>query len=100
MVRVSSAILLVSALGGCAANPDQSKTDKLRSALAELEKQCDVAQGTLAVGADGFVNFRPSPGEKYEKIDCVARGLKNPEFADHVKMGFVGNEMHPREEQK
>jgi hypothetical protein len=91
MSRAASAILLVSALGGCMANPDHGKADKLRLALAELEKQCDVAPGTLALGANDGVTIQPSPNEKYDKIDCIARGLLKPEFADHVKIGFVGN---------
>ena len=92
--------LFISLLTGCSSVPAEGETAKVESALAELGKQCGVASDVLKLGSDGLVSFRPSPSEKYERVDCVARGLKKPEFANHVKIGFVSGEAPAQEEQK
>lgn len=84
----------------CSPSQDAGRNETLSSALARVEKQCGMKPGTLTLGADNYVKLQPAVDEKYERIDCVLRELKKPEFADHIKLGFVGNEMHPREEQK
>ncbi len=72
----------------------------MASALARVEKQCGVAPGMLTLVADGSVRVQPSPYEKYERVDCVFSELRKPEFADHIKLGFVGNGALATEEQK
>jgi len=100
MVRAVWAIILVSGLGGCTVDPGDSKTDKVRLALTALEKECGVGPGTVSLGPDDSVTFQPAVDEKYERLDCVARGLTKPEFADHVKIGFVGNGAAASEEKE
>ena len=89
-----------SLLIGCAATSADSEAERMGLALARVEKQCGVTPGMLTLGDDRFVKVQPSPHEKYERVDCVMRELKKPEFADHIKLGFVGNEAFATEEQK
>ncbi len=100
MVRAAWVIMLVSILGGCTTHGGDSRTDKIRTALAELEKRCGVRPGSVSLGPDDFVTIQPAADEKYERLDCIARGLTNPEFADHVKIGFVGNGAAASEEKE
>ena len=99
-VRPIFAVAVVMPLMGCSPDTRDGEAETIDSALARVEKQCRVTPGTLTLGADNYVKFQPAVDEKYERVDCVMRELKKPEFANHVKLGFVGNEMHPREEQK
>lgn len=68
--------------------------------MAHVEAKCEIKHSTLKLGSDNQVIVTPSADEKYEAVDCLVRELKKPQFANHIKFGFVGNEMHPREEQK
>ncbi|MGX5712905.1 hypothetical protein ACWKWJ_09410 [Sphingopyxis terrae subsp. ummariensis] len=88
------------ALMSCSPSSDAGPTETLSSALARVEDQCGVAPGTLTLGADNHVKFQPSVDEKYERVDCVMRELQKPEFANRIKLGFVGNEALAPEEQK
>ena len=100
IARVVSAITLVMTLTGCATSPTDTDAEALKAGLARVETQCGAKPGTLKLDSDNLVAVIPAPDAKYETFDCVFRELKKPEFADHIKLGFVGNEMHPREEQK
>jgi hypothetical protein len=97
---IGRAVLTIAALAlfGCAAAPEDG--EGMASALARVEKQCGVAPGMLTLVADGSVQVQPSPYEKYERVDCVLNELRKPEFADHVKLGFVGNEAYAKEEKE
>lgn len=100
MTRAVPTIISVLLLAGCATGPADSEAERLKAGLARVETQCGVKPGTLKLDSDNLVAVMPTPEAKYESIDCVFRELEKPEFADHIKLGFVGNEMHPRDEQK
>jgi len=93
----SGAVLILTA---CAASPTASEADGLKLGLARVETQCGVKVGTLTLGAGNLVAVKPAPDAKYDTIDCVFRELKKPEFADHIKLGFVGNEAYAKEEKE
>lgn len=99
-VRPIFSVAVAMLLLGCSPAAHDGEAETIASALARVEQQCRVTPGTLTLGADNYVKFQPAVDEKYERVDCVMRDLKKPEFANHIKLGFVGNEMHPREEQK
>lgn len=98
--RIVPVLFSVLALTGCAANPVDAQAEKLKARLARVEMQCGVKPGTLKLHSDNLVAVMPAPDAKYEMIECAFIELQKPEFADHIKLGFVGNEMHSREEQK
>ncbi|OHD06206.1 hypothetical protein [Sphingopyxis sp. RIFCSPHIGHO2_12_FULL_65_19] len=99
--RVASVVVPLLALTGCAATPANVQTEKLKLALSEVEKLCGATPGTLKLEGDDQVTMDPpSPDAKYETLDCVFRELKKPQFANHIKLGFVGNEAYVAEEQK
>lgn len=98
--RIVPILFSVLTLTGCAASPADAQAEKLKAGLARVEMQCGVKPGTLKLDSDNLVSVMPAPDAKYETIECAFQELKKPEFADHIKLGFVGNEMHPREEQK
>ncbi|WP_194953500.1 hypothetical protein [Sphingopyxis solisilvae] len=87
-------------LTGCATSPADSQADRLKAGLVRVETQCGVKPGTLKLNSDNLVAVMPASDAKYETIECVFRELKKPEFADHIKLGFVGNEAYAAEEQK
>ncbi|MBJ7502252.1 MAG: hypothetical protein JHC57_21035 [Sphingopyxis sp.] len=97
-------IILATLLAGCAKSPENppvdADTERLKSMLARVETECEIKHSVLKLGSDNQVTVLPSADEKYEAVDCLLRELKKPQFANHIKLGFVGNEMHPREEQK
>ena len=98
--RIVPILFSVLALTGCAASPVDAQAEKLKAGLARVEMQCGVKPDTLKLDSDNLVAVMPAPDAKYETIECAFKELQKPEFADHIKLGFVGNEMHPREEQK
>jgi hypothetical protein len=98
--RAVPTIISVLLLTGCATSPADSKAERLKAGLVRVETQCGVKAGTLKLDSDNLVAMMPASDAKYETIECVFRELKKPEFADHIKLGFVGNEMSATEEQK
>lgn len=100
IARAGPAILPALMLAGCVASPIDSEAEKLKAGLVRVETQCGAKPGTLKIDGENLVAVVPEPDAKYETLDCVFRELKMPEFADHIKLGFVVNEMHPREDQK
>ncbi len=100
IARAVTAITLMLTLAGCAASPTDSDAERLKEGLARVETQCGAKPGTLKLDSDNLVAVMPTPDAKYETIDCVFRELKKPEFSDHIKLGFVGNESYAAEEQK
>ena len=100
IARCVLAITPVLILAGCATSTADSEAERLKAGLVRVETQCGVKPGTLKLDSDNLVAVIPAPDAKYETIECAFQELKKPEFADHIKLGFVGNEMHPREEQK
>jgi len=69
--------------------------------LLAVEKECGLRSPMFRYTSSGSVLLMPDPNEKYEAVDCALASLKRPELSKYVsKLGFVGNEMHPREEQK
>jgi hypothetical protein len=91
---------MLPALIGCSSSGADSATERKKAALVGIEKMCRVAPGTLELGEGNQLAIQPSPHEKYDNVECVVRELRKSEFAADMKLGFVGNEMHPREEQK
>ena len=99
IARLSLVLALLPALIGCASNAN-GESERKKSVLAEIEERCGVSSGTLRLNDDEQLVVKLSPQEKYERVDCAFRELKMSEFGADMKIGFVGNEMHPREEQK
>jgi hypothetical protein len=100
IARAVLTIISVLMLTGCATGPADSEAERLKAGLARVETQCDVKPGTLKLDSDNLVAVKPAPDAKYDTIECVFRELKKPEFADHVKLGFVGNEQAAQEEEQ
>jgi hypothetical protein len=88
---------MVSGIAGCASDGANDEIDRKQTILAGIEKRCGVAVGTLRLSGEEL-SIQPSPDEEYENLACALRELEKSELAAHVKLGFVGNEMHPREE--
>jgi len=99
IVRAVSAVAVVLILAGCATSRADPNAKRLKAGLAGVETQCGATPGTLKLGSDNLVAVIPSPEAKYETIECVFHELKKPEFADHIKLGFVGNEQAGQEEE-
>lgn len=100
IARAVPTTISVLMLTGCATSPADSETERLTAWLARVEAQCGVTPGTLKLDSDNLVAVMPAPDAKYETIECVFRELKKPEFADHIKLGFVGNEQAAQEEEQ
>ena len=100
IVRAILTAIPAAALVSCSPSQDAGRNETLSSALARVEEQCGVAPDTLTLGADNYVKLQPAVGEKYERIDCVLRELNKPEFANRIKLGFVGNEAFASEEKE
>ncbi|SEH12398.1 hypothetical protein SAMN05428974_0461 [Sphingopyxis sp. YR583] len=100
IIRVASVTMAVLMVTGCATNSASSEAERLKVGLARVEAQCGAKPGTLKLDSDNLVAVAPEPDAKYETFDCVFRELKKPEFANHIKLGFVGNEAYAAEEQK
>lgn len=100
IARAVSVMITVLTLAGCAASSANSEAERIRPALAGLERQCGFAPGTLKLDRENLVTFQPASDAKFERVECVMRGLLKPELADHVKFGFVGNEAAAQEEEQ
>ena len=96
--RFLLALMMILASTGCASSGTNDELEHKQSVLADIEKRCGVAANTLRLSSDEELTIRPSPDEKYEDLACALRELEKSELAANVKLGFVGNEMHPREE--
>lgn len=95
MRRAPTASILAMTLASCGhgAPPAPHALQAEREALLEkIAAACGLdAKALRLVGAEDL-HFKPSPDEKYERIDCVLKALSKTDIP--LRMGFVGNKVH------
>jgi hypothetical protein len=70
-----------------AASPAQQRTT-----LDRIAERCHLSKSIFHISQDRMLHFQPPSNERYHRVDCALRALRETGLERTLPMGFVGNE--------